>query len=272
MGMPAFVTLTNDEKIEKVFSSMDVLKFHIGFDSYIKKSKSDLILILAIEQLAEFKINPALMDRVKGLLIKESKEDQNMADTFLDIFKLAHLKKLALEFYDLDDLKRMAHAWDIGAQCELIAAFKIISNSLIYLNACNFERIILPVSKLAVLKDLRPEILNDFEIDKHGSFIYWPKPDIHLDLESFKVAANPRLLLKKHKFDKKFGKAIRVFREKKGLKQTELGLSDKQIRRFESGEQRPTLKAFETMAKSHEMDLKSYLEKLSDIYRETNSD
>lgn len=268
MGIPAFVTLKKDKKIEGVFSSMDVLKFHSGLDSYIKKSKSDLILILAIEQLAEFKINSAIMDRVKGLLIKESKEGQNMADTFLDIFKLAHLKKLALDFYDLEDLKRMAHAWDIGAQGELIAAFKIISNSLIYLNACNFERIILPVSKLAVLKNLRPEILNDFEIDKHGSFIYWPKPDIHLDLESFKVAANPKLLLKMHKFDKKFGKAIRALREKKGLKQTELGLSDKQIRRFEAGEQRPTLKAFEAMAQAHKMDLKSYLDKLAEIYQE----
>lgn len=272
MGMPAFVSLSKDKKIEKVFSSIEGLNFHIGLDTYIKKSKSDFILIVEIEQLPELKINPAIMSRVKGILIKEGNDAPNMADTFLDIFKFSRLKKLALDFYDLEELRRIAWAWDIGAQGDLIADFKIISNSIIYLKSCNFERFILPVSKFAVLKDLDPETLNDFKIDLHGSYIYWKEPDIHLDLESFKIVANPKLLLKAIKFNKKFGEAIRALRLKKGLKQSELGLSDKQIRRFETGEHRPTLRAFETMAQAHEMDLKSYLDKLSDIYREITID
>ena len=56
--------------------------------------------------------------------------------------------------------------------------------------------------------------------------------------------------------DVKFCEAIREF-----------VLSDKQIRRFETGEQRPTIKTYEAMAKAHQMSLDEYMNELAEKYR-----
>lgn len=87
----------------------------------------------------------------------------------------------------------------------------------------------------------------------------------HLDLDSFKIAKNPKLLIKIHKNDKKYGQAIRELRESCDLNQDEIGLSDKQIRRFENGESRPTLSALKKMAHKHSMSIEDYLNKLSSL-------
>ena len=62
---------------------------------------------------------------------------------------------------------------------------------------------------------------------------------IDLELESFKVALDPRLKIKSHhermKNNTKFGAAIRSLRKMHRLNQGDFALSDKQIRRFEMG-------------------------------------
>ncbi len=65
----------------------------------------------------------------------------------------------------------------------------------------------------------------------------------------------------------KFGEAIRDLRKSYGLTQGDFELSDKQIRRFEIGEQRPTLKAYAALAKAHEMEVNEYMKKLAELYQ-----
>lgn len=261
-----FVSLTSDLKTNNAFSKHRNTKFHNGVDSSVKRSSSDLILITTIdklENLEEFK-GKELAKRVKGLLIKDENSSNSYED-ILDVLNLSKFKKNTLEFKNNDELKRIAWAIEIGAQADLIADFRIINNRLILIKSCGFERILLKVSEINALKDLSAKELMNFSIDEHGSYVHWPDADIHLDLESFRIAKNPKLLLKIHKNDKKFGKAIRELREKCNLNQNELGLSDKQVRRFESGESRPTLAALKKMAEKHSMPIDRYLNELAEL-------
>lgn len=270
MGAPSFVSFLPDNDIKEVFTASDSLYFHSDLNASVKKSKNGLVLIMGCEQLYQFhelKINSSILQRLKGLLIKESIESLNMSDTFLDNLNLSGLKKLSLDFTGLNELRRIAWAWNIGAETDLIADFKIIDNRIIYIKTCNFGRLIVPVSKVNVLKNLPLKALNNYRIDKFGSYVHWEGPDIHLDLESFKEIQNPKLLLKYVEYNKKYGKALRHLREQFNLKQNELGLSDKQIRRFELGENRPTIKALTIMANAHKLALNVYLNKLAEIYQ-----
>ncbi|MFM8724453.1 MAG: hypothetical protein ACKON9_04935, partial [Planctomycetaceae bacterium] len=57
--------------------------------------------------------------------------------------------------------------------------------------------------------------------------------------------------------------AIKSLREDTGLKQKEIhGLTDRQLRRIEQGEQIVTSKALEALAKSHGMEIGDYMREL----------
>ena len=203
-----------------------------------------------------------------GLLIKEEEQDGLEISHLLETLRIS--TKLVLGIHDLVTLDRIIYAWKIGAQNELIASASVFG-SFISIKVCNFERLIVPFAKIAAFKDAKDEDIRKFEIAKRGNYIHWPTLDVHLDLESLKVALEPKLKVKIQnemtKDNAKFGKAVRDLRKAHGLTQSDFELSDKQIRRFESGEQRPTLKAYEALAKAHKMDVNAYMGKLAEVYQ-----
>ena len=274
MGLPAIISMIEDDKeIDKIMKKYDE-DFDLGLklDKKFEKKPSPYILMAdlsTIESFSEFyKKNQKLKTNLKGLLIKEEEEDGLEISHLLETLRIS--TKLVLGIHDPETLDRIIYAWKIGAQNELIASASVLG-SFISIKGCNFERLIVPFAKIAALKDAKDGDLKKFEIAKRGNYIHWPALDVHLDLESFKVALDPKLKVKIQnemtKDNVRFGEVIRDLRKAHGLTQSESELSDKQIRRFESGEQRPTLKAYEALAKAHKMSVTEYMDKLAELYQ-----
>lgn len=271
MGLPALISMINeDTMIEDVFKKYD--SEFISMDKKFEKKPSPYILMTDLSSIEDFseiyRKNEKLKSNLKGLLLKEEKQDG------LEILKLLESLKISTKFViamdDAETLGRIIYAWKLGAQNELIVSAAILGK-FITIKACNFARYIFPASKIPALREARTEDLKNFKIAKRGNYIHWPVLDVHLDLEAIKVALDPKLKVKiqneRTKDDIKFGEVIRDLRKKHGLKQSDFELSDKQIRRFESGEQRPTLKAYEVMAKAHKLSVDEYMNKLAEMYQ-----
>jgi Protein of unknown function (DUF2442) len=107
----------------------------------------------------------------------------------------------------------------------------------------------------------------NFTVDEDGSYIHWPGPDIHLDLDAIRAAIDPeargRAEAARALHDSRHGAAISKVRLRMGLKQSEIkGLSERQVRRIEKGEG-TTYEALRHLASAHRMDLESYLRELA---------
>jgi hypothetical protein len=119
------------------------------------------------------------------------------------------------------------------------------------------------------IKELRTIPIKDratFTIDEDGSGIFWEDHDIQINIGSIESALHPEKVLP-HKLthDRKFGQAVAAFRNLRGLKQSDiLGLTERQVRRIEKGEQSATLKSFNALAKAHRLSLKSYLNRVAE--------
>lgn len=134
--------------------------------------------------------------------------------------------------------------------------------------SANWDRLSVPIELIPSLRHAAPEDLRDFQIDEDGSFLYWPKLDVHLGWAQLAEAANPALALKAKQesaaFNRKYGAAIRKRREKAGLTQGDIkGLTQRQVGRIERGECRATLKALQKLAAAHGMPANAYMDRLS---------
>jgi hypothetical protein len=111
--------------------------------------------------------------------------------------------------------------------------------------------------------------LGQFKIDKFGRYINWPSHDIHLDIFSFKAIVDDKykkeLIVKNLQHYKDLGLRMEVFRKEKGLTQKQFDLGDRQIRRFENGEEFPSVKALQSIANTYSMDFGAFLEELYNI-------
>jgi hypothetical protein len=165
-------------------------------------------------------------------------------------------------------IKRITASHNAMNDANKILDAKIVGNSL-HVISPDFRRLDVPIAKISELSVLDRVEWSNFEIDEDGSFLYWPKQDIHLGWEQLEQIVNPEALRKaKQKnlnFNIRFGEAVKKLREQAGLKRTEISaLSEKQLRRIESGESRLTANASEALAKAHHCNPDEYLKKLSD--------
>jgi hypothetical protein len=161
--------------------------------------------------------------------------------------------------------KRIIEAWAAGAQHKLIADATVQNNKLLVLD-CALKLYELPFDALKELSRIPDKDRTKFTIDEDGSDIFWEDYDIRIDIESIESALHPEKFLP-HKLahDKKFGQAIAAFRNLKGLRQSDiLGLTERQVRRIEKGEQSATLKSLNVLAKAYKLSLKSYLNKVAE--------
>jgi hypothetical protein len=133
----------------------------------------------------------------------------------------------------------------------------------------DFKRLDVAIAQIPALASADCARLAEFEIDEDGSFVYWPKLNAHLGWEQLYQIANPEAARKaqqKHReFNVRYGKAVQGVREEVGLKPSEIpGLSEKQLRRIESGKCRLTSNAIQALAKAHGLEANAYLQKLAE--------
>lgn len=132
----------------------------------------------------------------------------------------------------------------------------------------DFRRLEIPIVKIPSFEHEARSAIEDFTIDTDGSFIYWPKLDVHLGWEQLEQIVNPESALKarqkSHEFNVRYGDAVRKAREQAGLGYSDIsGISGKQLRRIEKGECRLTSKAVEALSAAHKLTPNKYLGRLA---------
>ena len=144
-----------------------------------------------------------------------------------------------------------------------------LENGALHVISAKFERLDVPIEEIPAFKKEDPAKIEEFEIDEEGAFIYWPKLGVHLGWRQLQQLVNPEAALKasqkSERFNKRYGKAVQILREKAGLKRSEIpGISQKQLWRIESGQCRLTSNAIETLAKAHKLSPNHYMRALAE--------
>jgi len=136
----------------------------------------------------------------------------------------------------------------------------------------SFQRLSVPVGKVAKFIGKSKKDIKAFEIDEDGRFLFWPHADVHLGWEQMKQIVDPAAAVaakeKSEDFNRRYGSAIRGLREEKELKQAEIdGLTERHLRRIEQGKQSVTSSALRALAKAHDMPVDKYLKELAERAR-----
>jgi len=171
--------------------------------------------------------------------------------------------------------ERVIQAWADNSQHAMIANAYVTEELLIVRN-CALEKLEIPFTD-PILRDIPLRERNQFEIDEAGSFIHWPSKDIDLDFDALRYVVDPQFKKKldaqRVLFERKFGQAVKKIRESNNLTQADIeakaGISERQLRRYETEGIKPRVSSLEKLAKAHNMDLNTYLEKVAVAVNET---
>jgi hypothetical protein len=140
-----------------------------------------------------------------------------------------------------------------------------LEDKVLHVVSADFQRLEVPISKIAPLSKADKKTAEHFAIDEDGSYIYWPDLDLHLGWEQLQQIVDPATVQKakqkNREFNVRYGAAIRKIREEKGLDITAIpNLSAKQLRRIERGECRLTSNSAKKLARAHGMTPNKYLQ------------
>ena len=161
-----------------------------------------------------------------------------------------------------DGTKSIVDAWVEGEDLVLLSP--------------SFDRMIVPSTKLSRFLGNDLSKLSSFEIDEDGRFLHWPHSDSHLGWKQLHQLIDPTVALedakKSDQFKVKYGNAIRTLRESSGLKQSDIvGLTPRQLRRIEHGEQIVSKKSLGALSLAHGIPIDTYLRKLAKLVSEAAS-
>jgi hypothetical protein len=136
--------------------------------------------------------------------------------------------------------KRVLRAWALGAEDALVAKAAVVGDRL-FVVACSGRQYDVTIDDIPALARLPVDERTAFAVADDGSYIHWPKSDVHLDIDAIRALIDPawrdRLLAKRLAHNHAYGTALRRLREAAGVKQSSVaGLSERQVRRMESGE------------------------------------
>lgn len=207
--------------------------------------------------------------RLKALLIRED-TDTKLLPQLMDRANVRTLRN-TLVHSGHEVPRRILTAWQQSAQDELIAAAYVVADRLIVIS-CALAVLEVPFHATAALRRIPKDKRTTFEISSEGSYIHWPKSDVHLDLEAFRIAIDPEYREQRKtealKYHRQFGQAVAKVRKAYGLRQTDIrGLSARQVRRIEQGD-RPTSRAIEALAESYGLSSKQYLDAIAEAFDE----
>jgi len=170
--------------------------------------------------------------------------------------------------------ERVIKAWADDSQNVLIANARVTGDCLV-VSSCALEKLKIPFT-VPVLRDIPIKERDKFEIDDAGSFIHWPESDTDLDFDALRYLVDPQFKKKldaqRMLVEQKFGHAVKTIRELNNLTQPDIesraGISERQLRRYETEGIKPRISSLEKLAKAHNMDLGTYLGKLAEIVNE----
>jgi len=243
----------------RVFSRLDHKVLHRFANLFVACTATELPAVARLASAA----NRA--HRLRGLFIRQD-VDAGFIGAMLD---RAHLRlwRNVLVHKGPPVPGRVIRAWEMGAQDRLIAEAAVSAGRLFVLT-CALEQLEVPIGQLPALAGLAAGDLRVFEVSSDGSYVHWPRPDVHLDLDAIRYATDPawreRADVEKATHDKRFGAGVAALRERRGLRQSDIpGLSERQVRRIEAGSQ-PRVETLRILARAHGMELSAYLERVSE--------
>lgn len=165
-------------------------------------------------------------------------------------------------------LRRLASAGETDqSHCRILDAR--IEKDILHVVSLDFARLDIPLVQIPEMKNLAHSRIQEFEIDEDGAFIYWPEADLHLGWSQLQQLVNPEAVLKASQksleFNRRYGRAVRKVREQASLKPNDIaGLSEKQLRRIESGDCRLTSNAIEILSSAHQLTPNQYMKRLAE--------
>lgn len=126
-----------------------------------------------------------------------------------------------------------------------------------------------PTGQLPFLADLGEAELGDFSIHTSGSYLHWHSLDLRVGASQLLQAADPLFLadvvVERYELEQ-MSRALRLFRDKKGLAQSEIpGLSARHVRRLEKEDVRLTAEAARKYAEAFDMSIADFLKRLGEI-------
>lgn len=223
-----------------------------------------LVPASALPEVAEFVSVANRRHQLRALLIR----DDVRPSAVPQMFERAGLRLMrnTIVHSDPDVPSRVLTAWAHDAQDELLAKASV-SDDRLFVLSCALQPYEIGFDQMAALKRIPAAERSNFVLDEDGSYIHWPAPGIHVDLDAIRTALDPRLRTKtaaeKILHDCKYGVAIARVRSEHGLRQSGItGLSERQVRRIEKGG-RTTIEALRRLASAHRMDLDAYLNELA---------
>ena len=234
-----------------------------------ESAKNLFVLSPATElpKVADFVTKANRRHELRALFVRND-VDSRWLPQMLDRANLRTLRNMHVHSTSFEIPRRVLSAWRLGAQRELIADASVLDEKLLVLS-CKLERFEVGFDEIAALRQMSAEQRNRFTIADDGSYIHWPTPDIHLDLDAFRAAKYPawraRAEQVKATHDQDYGRAIETLRKLKGLRQSDIdGISERQVRRIENGEG-TTVESLKLLARAHGMDLSDYMDELARI-------
>ena len=268
--------IARDETSKKTLRSAGVKSVKNCSPQSLRKAKNVFVLATATDLncFTDLVRQANQLHKLRALFVRN---DVNLP--FLaHMFARAELRTLRnLIVHSGTDLpQRVIFAWSVGAQDKLIADANVIDDHLFVLSCAN-EPFEIPFGAIRDLAKIPASERGDFEIAEDGSYLHWPKFDIHLDLDEIRCAADPKLraaaAAQSIEYDVNFGKAVAGLRKEIGLRQSDIrGLSERQVGRIEKGS-RPRLDSLEKLAEAHGMKINDYLEaiarKIHEVSEET---
>lgn len=199
--------------------------------------------------------------QLRALLVRDDVTPSSMPQ----MFERAGLRMMRNTIVHSDPTMpaRVLTAWANHAQDQLIARASVSEDHLFVLS-CALQPYEVAFDRMAALERISVAERANFTVDEDGSYIHWPGPDIHIDLDAIRNAIDPEARAKaataRLLHDGRYGAAIARLRLAKGLRQSDVeGLSERQVRRIEKGEG-TTCEALRCLAAAHHMGLEKYLE------------
>ncbi len=168
---------------------------------------------------------------------------------------------------DRQSLRRLVFARTSGSAEKLIASVSIEGSDIIAWS-CEPRPYRVALSDIPALAHMTKQAALHFEVSETGSRVHWPDGDVDLSLDSFRVRADPAFRESRRRELRaelrRYSGAIRHLRKKHGLKQSQVaGLSEREVRRLETGEHIPQYASLEKLAAAHGMGLEDYLRQLA---------
>ena len=237
-------------------------------DMAVAEEAVNIIVIVAASELPKvgaFVREANKRHHLKALLV-HADLDERWIGQLLDRAQVRTLRNL-LVHRGGEQPGRILEAWRMGAQDKLIADAIALPDRLLVVS-CALERMEVPYARIGSLEQMPAEERADFRIDPDGSYLYWPKADVHLDLDSLRFAiderARERARLDAVRSNQRIGAAVASVRGREGLSASAIdGISERQIRRIEQGRCVPRTATMKKLAFAHGMVLKEYLDSLA---------